>query len=177
MRRRHSCAGCLVRLILVLIVLLAGGAATAYVLLNRPYQGFDKPVILDFPKGTSTASMGRQLAEGGVIRFSWEFLLARVLRPYVRLQAGEYQFAHADSALTVFDRIARGDVFYYEITVPEGSNIFDISAAVDRLVPARVPVGLAGLTGVTVAGDRRVPAGLAGLTGLTPAVDRRVPAA
>jgi len=133
MRRRHSCAGCLVRLILVLIVLLAGGAATAYVLLNRPYQGFDKPVILDFPKGTSTASMGRQLAEGGVIRFSWEFLLARVLRPYVRLQAGEYQFAHADSALTVFDRIARGDVFYYEITVPEGSNIFDISAAVDRL--------------------------------------------
>ena len=33
----------------------------------------------------------------------------------------------------VFGKIARGDVFYYELRVPEGSNIFDIAAAVEKL--------------------------------------------
>ena len=34
--------------------------------------------------------------------------------------------------LTVFDRIARGDVFFYELTVPEGSNMFDIASSIDQ---------------------------------------------
>lgn len=133
MSRRRSCGGCLFRLFLFFVLLLAAAGAGAYWLLNQPYQGFTQPVILEFPKGTSTGSMGAQLAQSGVLQYSWEFLLARALRPNARLQAGEYQFMHPASALTVFDRIVRGDVFYYEVTVPEGSNIFDISAAVDRL--------------------------------------------
>jgi UPF0755 protein len=32
----------------------------------------------------------------------------------------------------VYARIARGDVFFYELSVPEGSNIFDIAASIDR---------------------------------------------
>ncbi|HEV2690084.1 MAG TPA: endolytic transglycosylase MltG [Bryobacteraceae bacterium] len=133
MSRRRSCLGCLVRLFLLFVLLLAAAGAGAYWLLNQPYQGFTQPVVLEFPKGTSTASMGKQLAQAGVLRYDWEFLLARALRPDARLQAGEYQFTRPASALTVFDRIVRGDVFYYEITVPEGSNMFDISAAIDRL--------------------------------------------
>jgi UPF0755 protein len=35
--------------------------------------------------------------------------------------------------LEIFDRIQRGDVFYYELVVPEGKNMFDIAAAVERL--------------------------------------------
>ena len=35
--------------------------------------------------------------------------------------------------LDVFDRVRRGDVFYYELVVPEGRNMFDIAAAADRL--------------------------------------------
>jgi UPF0755 protein len=133
MRRRHSCAGCLFRLSVLLLLALAAGAGSAYWWLTQPYQGFAQPVVLDFPKGTSTASMGNQLAQAGVIRDSRQFMLVRALRPSARLQAGEYQFTRAASALTVFDRIVRGDVFYYEITVPEGSNMFDISAVVDKL--------------------------------------------
>jgi UPF0755 protein len=33
----------------------------------------------------------------------------------------------------VVGRIARGDVFYYELVVPEGKNVFDIAAAVEQL--------------------------------------------
>ena len=115
---------------LLLLVLLAAGAA--YFLAARPYQGFQKQVILDFPKGTSTQSMSARLAQAGVVQFSWQFLLARALRPNARLLAGEYQFSEPASVFTVFDRISRGDVFFYELTVPEGSNIFDIASSIDK---------------------------------------------
>jgi len=115
---------------LLLLVVLAGGVA--YFLAARPYQGFQKPVILDFPKGTSTQSMSAQLAQAGVIQSSWQFMLARALHPNARLLAGEYQFSRPASVFTVFDRISRGDIFFYELTVPEGSNIFDIASNIDK---------------------------------------------
>ncbi len=34
--------------------------------------------------------------------------------------------------MDILNRIARGDVFFYELVVPEGSNIFDIAASVGR---------------------------------------------
>jgi UPF0755 protein len=97
-----------------------------------PYRGFSNDVFLDFPKGTSTRQIAAQLARAGVIRYPWQFLVARAMEPRATLQAGEYRFDSPASVRQVYDRIARGDVFYYEITVPEGSNIFDIASIVDR---------------------------------------------
>jgi UPF0755 protein len=59
--------------------------------------------------------------------------LARAFRHGETLQAGEYRFNRAASVLEVFDRIHRGDVFYYELAVPEGKNMFDIAAAAAQL--------------------------------------------
>jgi UPF0755 protein len=113
-----------------LLMLIAAGIA--YVSLDARYQGFQQPVILDFPKGTSTQAMANELAQNGVIRYSWQFLMARALNQGRKLQAGEYQFARADTPSNVFNRIARGDVFFYELSVPEGSNMFDIATSVGR---------------------------------------------
>jgi UPF0755 protein len=120
------------RLVLAVIILGGIAAGLAYLSLNVTYQGFRDPVILDFPKGTSTQAMAEQLAQNGVIRYSWQFLMLRVIDPAKKLQAGEYRFARADSPSGVLNRIARGDVFFYELVVPEGSNIFDIAASVGR---------------------------------------------
>ena len=51
------------------------------------------------------------------------------------LQAGEYKFDHPASAhgSLLRPRIARGDVFYYTLVVPEGRNMFDIAADVEKL--------------------------------------------
>jgi UPF0755 protein len=121
------------RLLLVLFVLALLIAGAAYASLYAAYQGFREPVIVDFPKGTSTQAMARELAQNGVIRYSWQFLMARALHSGRKLQAGEYQFARTATPSDVFDRIARGDVFFYQVVVPEGSNIFDIAAIVGRL--------------------------------------------
>jgi UPF0755 protein len=50
------------------------------------------------------------------------------LRPGAKLQAGEYEFSGSLTAWEVFERIRTGQVFYEEVTVPEGSNVFDIAA-------------------------------------------------
>jgi UPF0755 protein len=72
--------------------------------------------------------MARELADAGVIQWPWEFTLMRVLHPSATLQAGEYRFDQSASPHDVFARIARGDVYFVEFTVPEGSNMFDIAA-------------------------------------------------
>jgi len=44
---------------------------------------------------------------------------------------GEYRFTGPDSVRDIFDRIARGDVYYFEFTVPEGSSMFDIAHSLE----------------------------------------------
>lgn len=133
MMRRGGVSVWLVRFVLGLALVAMLAAAVLYVSLAQAYKGFSNDVILEFPKGTSTSGMAGELANAGIIRYRWQFLLARAMRPGKRLQAGEYRFQNAASVWTVYDRIARGDVFFYEVTVPEGSNLWDIAQIVNQL--------------------------------------------
>ncbi|MGA2434586.1 MAG: endolytic transglycosylase MltG [Bryobacteraceae bacterium] len=112
------------------------GLAAAWV--HAPYAGFSEPVYVDIPKGTSPQQIGVLLQDAGVVWNRWQFLDVRIFRPKARLKAGEYVFKQAASPWDVFDRIARGDVFYYTLPVPEGNNAFDIAAALERarIMPA-----------------------------------------
>ena len=101
--------------------------------LYRPYQAFTGETFVDLPYGTSTSAMADALAKAGVVASRWDFLFARLANPGHVLQAGEYRFDHPASAMDVFRRIARGDVFYLELVVPEGRNMFDIGAAAEQL--------------------------------------------
>jgi UPF0755 protein len=123
-----------VRLVRALfLVLLVCGAAYLGVAFIAPYDGFGQEAFVDLPKGTSTQQMAALLENAGVIRHSWAFWMARAIRRGATLQAGEYRFTKPASVLDVFERIARGDIFYYELAVPEGKNMFDIAAAAERL--------------------------------------------
>ncbi|MBL8176083.1 MAG: endolytic transglycosylase MltG [Bryobacterales bacterium] len=115
------------RLAFTALSLGAALAIGAFSSLQSPYRGFDKEVILDIPRGAGTRQIARQLAEAGVVRSQWHFLAARALQPSRALQAGEYQFLKPATAFEVYARIARGDIFYFEVTFPEGSNLFDMA--------------------------------------------------
>lgn len=117
----------------VLVLLVAAAAGYAAFRLTRPYQGFTGEVYLDFARGTPAGRIADMLADNGVVSTRWDFLIARAVRRGRTLQAGEYRFDRAASPLEVFGRIARGDVFYYEVVVPEGYNMFDIAVAVGQL--------------------------------------------
>jgi UPF0755 protein len=113
------------------LAVLAGGFLIYRAL--APYQGFSGEIFVDVPRGTSTDGIARLLADAGVVRTRYDFLLARLAERGRVLQAGEYRFNHAASAVEVFDRIARGDIFAFELVVPEGKNMFDIAAIAEQL--------------------------------------------
>ena len=112
-------------------ILSAGLAAVltgaALYSLQSPFQGFAGDLFLQVPKGSGTRAIAQKLADAGVVRYSWQFLVERALHPRTTLQAGEYRFDKPSSVNEVFNRLGRGDVFYYSFTVPEGSNIFDVA--------------------------------------------------
>jgi UPF0755 protein len=116
------------RLIAVAVVAIALFVAWA---VFAPYQGFAGETFVQLPRGAGSAGIARTLKSAGVIRFSWVFLLERALRPSAKLQAGEYRFTNAAPVGDVFGRIARGDIYYFEFTATEGSNMFDMARSLE----------------------------------------------
>lgn len=113
-------------------VLLITGALLFY-RLGTSYHGFGNETFVEIPHGTSSQGIARLLAQAGVVRSAWDFQTARLFAGGRVLQAGEYRFNRAASPIEVVRRIARGDVFYYELVIPEGKNMFDIGAAAQQL--------------------------------------------
>ncbi len=130
---------------LIALAILVAVVAGAWVLyrLNQPYKGFSDPVFIEFARGTSTRSIAAVLADKGVIEQRWLFLAARGMRRDANLQAGEYKFEKPASPLEILGRLARGDIFYMELLVPEGFNMYDIAAAVGKLGTMRPETFLA----------------------------------
>ena len=116
--------------VLLLLTAVAGGLA--FYRLSSPYRGFSQPTFVEIPRGTPSGAIGRMLADAGVVPSRFDFTLAQFANHGRKLQAGEYRFETAASPLDVFDRIARGDIFFYELVVPEGKNMFDIGIEAER---------------------------------------------
>lgn len=121
------------RLILVVFLLLLIGVGWAGYQCFQPYRAARQPVFIDIEHGSSSREIAAELERQRVVRADWIFLAVRALRPHATLQAGEYQFADGLTPWEVFEKIRRGDIYYQDLTVPEGSNIFDIAALVEGL--------------------------------------------
>jgi UPF0755 protein len=114
----------------LLLVVAAAGGAWIYVTMERPYKGYaEAEQYVDIPAGSGTVSMGRRLADLGVIRSASAFRLAVWMRGAGRkLQAGEYRFERPMTTAEVVDKIARGDVYVRAITFREGLNVREMAA-------------------------------------------------
>ena len=106
--------------------------------LDAPYAAFGKETFVDIPRGSTAAQIAQQLHNAGVIRNEWSFRLARYMYRGRQLQAGEYRFTQPAAPVEVYERIARGDIYFIEFAVPEGKNMFDIGALAEQagLFPA-----------------------------------------
>lgn len=109
---------------LIVIPLVAGWTGYWYL---GPFQAFGAETFVEIEHGMSSRSIAQELARRGVVRSPWAFLLVRLIHPAAKLQAGEYRFGAMQTPFQVFDKIRKGQIFYEEFTIPEGSNIFDIA--------------------------------------------------
>ena len=128
-KRKNSsgAAGTLLALFFVVLVMAASAAAWLFF---APY-GPETETFVELAPGSSTARIGQQLELAGVARSRYAFDLLRWLKRGT-LRAGEYRFDHPAALTEVYARIARGDVFALAVTIPEGANIFDVAARLER---------------------------------------------
>jgi UPF0755 protein len=116
--------------ILLFLLLVAAAAAGGAWLLLIPY-GPSSETFVTIPPGSSATAIGRRLEASGVVRTRYAFDLVRAWHPN-KLLAGTYRFDHPLPVTEVYAQIAHGDVYTKSLTIPEGSNIFDIAARVEQ---------------------------------------------
>ncbi len=115
--------------LMALLAVGAGAAALAWLL--SPPGASGEPIAVELPDGASLGTIARRLEEAGAVRNARAFeALARWHGVADRLRAGEYDLAPTLSAGEVLDRIRRGAVRTYRVSVPEGLTAAEIA---DRL--------------------------------------------
>jgi UPF0755 protein len=127
-RKKKSSGAALVLLTAFLLALAAAG--TGAWLIQAPF-GPSSETFVEVEPGSSGTRIALELQNAGIIRSRFGFDLLRVWKRGT-LRAGEYRFDHPASAVEVYARIARGDVFTRTVTIPEGSNLFDVAARLEQ---------------------------------------------
>jgi len=114
---------------LVLFAALAAGGWVAW-LVYAPVTPPANASLLLRP-GYSTRKIAAELKRAGVIRNERVFWLWHALHPKPTLKAGEYLFERKATLPQVYERIARGDIYFHVVTIPEGYTMFDIAKAIE----------------------------------------------
>jgi UPF0755 protein len=118
--------------LLLIALLCAAFAAYVFYAPVGPADGTsdDNATYVDIAPGSGTRTIAAQLERAGILRSKYSFEVLREIKGG-KLIAGEYRFNHPAPATEVYERLARGDVYFIPLTIPEGYNIFDIAQAVE----------------------------------------------
>jgi UPF0755 protein len=81
--------------------------------------------------GFSTRRIAAELKANGIIHSEDAFILWHYLHRRRSLKAGEYLFDRPRNIIDVHNRLARGDVYFHTVIVPEGFTMFDIARAIE----------------------------------------------
>ena len=113
---------------LIFLLFLAAAAWATYIALAP--TGPNRETFVEILPGTPTLQIAAQLKEQGIIRNEYAFEAVRLIKGGV-LKAGEYRFDHPATMSEVYARLERGDVYTIAVTIPEGSNLFDIAERIE----------------------------------------------
>lgn len=86
--------------------------------------------FVNIAPGSTSRQIAMQLERQGIVRSRYLFDVLRMYKGGT-LKAGEYRFDHPAPVGEVYRRLERGDVYTIAITIPEGSNLFDIATRLE----------------------------------------------
>lgn len=119
---------------------------------------YAKPVIFSLEPGTPFQRVAYQLKEQKLISRPWYWMAAVVLEKNVyHLKAGDYEITPGLTPLGLLDKMARGKVVLYAVTIPEGWTFEQMVDRIGRdpylkhtlaMVPADQIMGRLGFLGV-----------------------------
>jgi len=118
----------LVSIIIAVFVVVVLFAVNFYSYCITPYRSTPVDIIVNIPEGASFKKVFELLAEHNIIRKSVRFtLLAKLKNAEHKIKSGEYCMTMPLSPLDVLDKLVRGEVITYSVTIPEGKDIFDVA--------------------------------------------------
>jgi len=116
------------KLKVALVLLLATASLFAFLLMDTPPSRDWRPLKVVVPKGSSSPEVARLLSNGKVLQHPLVFrMLILGTMTGKRLKFGEYSFPEPPSAVEVWRKLFQGEVTRYSVTIPEGSNLYDIA--------------------------------------------------
>lgn len=91
------------------------------------------PVRLVIEYGSGFNRAASDMKEAGALRSAFLFKTYAVLTGNrSKIKAGEYEFLPSDNMPAILGKLVRGDVIKYRIVIPEGSEIRDMAAIIER---------------------------------------------
>lgn len=109
-----------------LVLLFLAGLLGVVSLRSFKYQN-PSTVTLYFESGTSFKKISNTLERNGIIPSALIFeVVARVTGKASKVMAGEYEFSVGLRPMSVLNKMVRGDVKKYVLTIPEGWTLKDI---------------------------------------------------
>ncbi len=116
-------------------------AGLAIVLLAAIYLHFWAPPswerhskVVTIPSGMNFYEVSQLMEENGIVRDRRSFyFLARLAEAIPKVKAGEYEVNTRMTPWEVLQKLIRGEVIKYPLTIPEGFNIFQIGEVLEQL--------------------------------------------
>ncbi len=117
-----------ISLFIVCLVVLALFILNFYSYCITPYSSTSIDISIDIPEGSSFKKVSSLLTEKNIITKSIRFsILAKLKNAEHKIKTGEYCMTMPMSPHEVLDKLIKGDIITYSVTIPEGSTIFDIA--------------------------------------------------
>jgi UPF0755 protein len=113
-------------LALTLVTLLTGIAFFHYA--RSPVNHFTTPKIVDIPKGAGFFRITEIMNDAGLVKnrpFFWLLALGKGAAMHIR--AGEYEIIGALSPSEIIEKLVRGEIKYYTVTLPEDITVNEMA--------------------------------------------------
>ena len=116
------------KLIALILILLIGVATylglDIYQKVYKPYKGYPSSVTVEIPQGAAVSTIGRILFEKKIIpSYSYFMLYYKLFYKETPLKSGEFEFTSPLTMEQVIQKLHKGKVKLYKITIKEGMTI------------------------------------------------------
>ena len=128
--------------LLILILITGAGILVISRYINN-VPSVREDVVLQINKGYGLKTISSKLKGSGVVvsdKLFIVYIMSRGLQD--TLKAGEYEFKKGSTMSEVADKISKGDVVVYKLTIPEGMTVRDIGGILEASVSISLSVRL-----------------------------------
>jgi len=137
---------------------LAVSCVFLFLLTARPSPDQWRTTKIFIPKGSTFPEIEKTLTEKGALRYPLVFRILTIgTMTGTKLKQGEYALPVPPSALDLWEKLVSGNVAKYQVTIPDGSTLYDIAKTLGNLELADPGDFLAAATSPEVARKMGTP--------------------